>query len=97
VPSAQCRHSGYDPEYRIRRADHKNWRKNLWSEKDWTALLQAQWKNTRQAVLRRRAEAEAHAKAEQIEADMVKKLPAVHGTKYVKRLVEESYTHQAKT
>jgi hypothetical protein len=33
---------------------------------------QAQWKNTRQAVLRRRAEAEAHAKAEEVEADVVK-------------------------
>jgi len=33
---------------------------------------QAHWKKTRQAVLRRRAEAEAHAKAEQVEADVVK-------------------------
>jgi hypothetical protein len=33
---------------------------------------QAQWKKTRAAVLRRRAEAEAHAKAEQVEADVVK-------------------------
>jgi hypothetical protein len=33
---------------------------------------QAQWKKTRQAVLRRRAEAEAHAKAEQVEAETVK-------------------------
>ena len=33
---------------------------------------QAQWKKTRQAVLRSRAKAEAHAKAEQVEADLVK-------------------------
>ena len=33
---------------------------------------QAQWKKTRQAVLRRRAEAEAYAKAEQVEAASVK-------------------------
>ena len=29
-----------------------------------------QWKKTRTAVLRRRAEAEAHAKAEQVEAEL---------------------------
>jgi hypothetical protein len=33
---------------------------------------QAQWKKTRGAVLRRRAEAEAYAKAEQVEAKAVK-------------------------
>ena len=33
---------------------------------------QAQWKKTREAVLRRRQEAEAHAKAEQVEAEAVK-------------------------
>lgn len=33
---------------------------------------QVQWKKTRQAVLRRRAEAEAYAKAEQVEAAAVK-------------------------
>src|SRR5262249_12628678 len=33
---------------------------------------QAQWKKTRAAVLRRRAEADAHAKAEQVEAEAIK-------------------------
>jgi hypothetical protein len=33
---------------------------------------QAQWKKTREAVLRRRAEADAYAKAEQVEAEAVK-------------------------
>ena len=33
---------------------------------------QAQWKKTRSAVLRRRSEAEAHAKAEQVEAEAIK-------------------------
>jgi len=33
---------------------------------------QARWKKTREAVLRRRAEAEAHAKAEDVEAEAVK-------------------------
>ena len=33
---------------------------------------QAQWKKTRAAVLRSRAEAEAHAKAEQVEAEAIK-------------------------
>jgi len=33
---------------------------------------QARWKKTREAVLRRRAEAEAHAKAEDVETEAVK-------------------------
>ena len=38
----EWRGSGYDPEYRIRRAGHSNWQKNKWKDKDWTALLRAQ-------------------------------------------------------
>src|SRR5262245_46563012 len=38
----EWRGSQYDPAYRIRRAGHKNWLRNKWSEKDWTALLRAQ-------------------------------------------------------
>jgi hypothetical protein len=40
--SVEWRGSGYDPEYRIRRAGHSNWLKNRWKDKDWTALLRGQ-------------------------------------------------------
>jgi hypothetical protein len=40
--SLEWRGSGYNPDYRIRRAGHSNWLRNKWSEKDWTALLRAQ-------------------------------------------------------
>jgi hypothetical protein len=37
--SVEWRGSGFDPEYRIRRAGHKNWLKNKYSERDWPALV----------------------------------------------------------
>ena len=52
---------------------------------------QAQWKKTRTAVLRRRAEADAVQKAEEVEAKVVKLLPGVRASKYVKRRVEQHY------
>jgi len=38
----EWRGAQYDPAYCIRRAGHKNWLRNKWSEKDWTGLLRAQ-------------------------------------------------------
>jgi len=32
----------YDPEYRIRRAGHRNWLKNKWRGRDWTEALRQQ-------------------------------------------------------
>ena len=55
------------------------------------AAGQAQWKKTREAVLRRRREAERAEKAEQAEAALVKKLPGPRHSKYVKRAVEQRY------
>jgi hypothetical protein len=37
--SVEWRGSGYDPEYRIRRAGHMNWLKNKYSERDWPSLV----------------------------------------------------------
>ena len=38
----EWRGSGYDPEYRVRRAGHSNWQKNKWKNKDWTEALRQQ-------------------------------------------------------
>jgi hypothetical protein len=48
-------------------------------------------KKTREAVLTRRAEADAFAKAQQVEAHAVKLLPGVRASKYVKGWVEQAY------
>jgi acetyl esterase/lipase len=37
--SIEWRGSGYDPEYRIRRAGHGNWLKNKWAVRDWNGAL----------------------------------------------------------
>ena len=52
---------------------------------------QAQWQKTRKAVLRRRAEAETYAKAEEVEAKMIQEYVAVRKTKYVKAWAQEKY------
>jgi hypothetical protein len=58
---------------------------------------QAKWKKRREAVLRRRAEADAMHKAQEIEADVLKLLPGVRASKHVKKWVEQKYADQAKT
>ncbi|KAB2919954.1 MAG: hypothetical protein F9K29_03605 [Hyphomicrobiaceae bacterium] len=52
---------------------------------------QAQWQKTRKAVLRRHADAEAYAKAEEIEAKMVREFVGVRQSKYVKAWAREKY------
>jgi hypothetical protein len=52
---------------------------------------QAQWKKTRGAVLRRRAEADAFAKAQEVEAKALKLLPGLRASKYVKKWIEQKY------
>ena len=52
---------------------------------------QAQWKRTRDAVLRRRSEADAFAKAQDVEAEAVKLLPGLRASKYTKAWVEQKY------
>jgi hypothetical protein len=52
---------------------------------------QAQWQKTRKAVLRRRAEADAFARAQEVEAKAVKGFVGPRKTRYVKAWVEQTY------
>jgi 23S rRNA G2069 N7-methylase RlmK/C1962 C5-methylase RlmI len=52
---------------------------------------QAKWKKTREAVLRRRAAADAMQKAEEVEAEAVKLLPGLRAAKCVKKWVDQKY------
>src|SRR5215813_15458869 len=38
----EWRGSGYDPEYRIRRASHSNWLRTKWKGRDWPEALRQQ-------------------------------------------------------
>jgi hypothetical protein len=38
----ELRGANYDPEYRIRRAGHRNWLKNKWRDRDWPEALRQQ-------------------------------------------------------
>ena len=52
---------------------------------------QKKWKQVRDAVLRRRAAADAHAKAEEVEARMLTNYADKFGTKLVKKWVKRQY------
>jgi len=51
---------------------------------------QAKWVQIRKAILRRQAEADAFAKAQEVQAQMVKKLPSVRASRYVKKWADRS-------
>jgi len=57
---------------------------------------QAQWKKTREFVLRRRAAADAMQIAEEVEPQAVKLLPSLRTSKYVQKWIEHKDAEKAK-